>query len=119
MPSTRRCTAVMRRCGAMGDDVLRLFDEYAIQHRRGQEPDLRQYLARAGADAETFGNLVEAFLAGAEPPPAPAERVEAMRAWIRGEPPVLELRKQRRLKRPELVARLTALLGLKPDREAK
>ena len=66
-----------------------------------------------------LARLVDAFLAGSEPPPPDRERVELMRAWVRGEPPLLELRKSRGLKREELVSRLTKLLGLKPDLERK
>jgi hypothetical protein len=42
-----------------------------------------------------------------------------MRLWARGEPPLLELRASRRLRRRDVVSRLTRLLGLAPDREAK
>jgi hypothetical protein len=103
----------------MNDRTLRLFDEFVSSFQHGQRPDLRQLLARAGDDAGELAPLVDAFLAGAEPPPPDPERVELMRAWARGEPPLLELRKSRRLKRAELVSRLTGLLGLSPDREPK
>ena len=103
----------------MNDKTLRLFDEFAVSFERGQRPDVRELLVRAGDDAGELAPLVDAFLAGAEPPPPEPERVELMRAWARGEPPLLELRKSRRLKRADLVARLTGLLGLSPDREQK
>jgi hypothetical protein len=103
----------------MREDTLRLFDEFAASFSRGREPDVRELLARAGDDAPALAELVDSFLSGSEPPPAQPERVELMRAWARGEPPLLELRKSRRLKRAELVSRLTGLLGLAPDREPK
>jgi hypothetical protein len=103
----------------MNDKTLRLFDEFAAGFRHGQRPDVRELLARAGDEAGELAPLVDAFLAGAEPPPPDPERVELMRAWARGEPPLLELRKSRRLKRAELVTRLTGLLGLSRDREPK
>ena len=103
----------------MPSDVQQLFDEFALRFARGEEPDLRAYLARAGADADALAQLVDAFLAGSPPPPPPAERVESMRAWVRGEPPLLELRKARALRRADVVARLRELLGLAEEREAK
>jgi hypothetical protein len=103
----------------MREDTLRLFDEFAASFAHGTEPDVRELLVRAGDDAPALARLVDSFLAGSEPPEPEPERVELMRAWARGEPPLLELRKSRRLKRAELVSRLTALLGLAPDREAK
>jgi hypothetical protein len=103
----------------MREDTLRLFDEFAASFARGREPDVRELLARAGDDAPALAGLVDSFLAGSDPPAPEPERVELMRAWARGEPPLLELRKSRRLKRAELVSRLTGLLGLAPDREPK
>lgn len=103
----------------MRDETSRLFDEFAAEFARGGEPDLRTYLARAGDEAPVFARLADAFLAGSAPPAPDPERVELMRAWVQGEPPLLELRKARKLKRADLVARLTALLGLAPEREEK
>ena len=103
----------------MREDTLRLFDEFAAGFARGRDPDVRELLARAGDDAPALAQLVDSFLAGSEPPPPDHERAELMRAWARGQPPLLELRKSRRLRRAELVSRLTGLLGLSPDREPK
>jgi hypothetical protein len=103
----------------MRDATLRLFDEFAASFAGGRDPDLRDFLERAGDDAPALAQLVDTFLAGSEAPPASEERTELMRAWVRGEPPILELRKARRLKRGEVVSRLTELLGLSSDREKK
>ena len=103
----------------MREQTLRLFDEFAVSFQRGQRPDVRELLARAGDDAPALATLVDSFLAGSDPPAPEPDRVELLRAWARGEPPLLELRKSRRLRRAELVSRLTALLGLSPDREPK
>ena len=103
----------------MRDATLRLFDEFAASFARGRDPDLREFLQRAGDDAPALAELVDTFLAGSEAPPASEERTELMRAWVRGEPPILELRKSRKLKRGEVVTRLTELLGLSSDREQK
>lgn len=99
--------------------TLQLFDEFAASFSGGNDPDLREFMARAGDEAAVLAQLVDSFLSGAEPPAPAPERVELMRAWVRGEPPLLELRKRRRLRRQELVKRLTELLGLTPDREPR
>ena len=98
----------------MRDATLRLFDEFAASFARGRDPDLREFLERAGDDAPALAQLVDTFLAGSEAPPASEERTELMRAWVRGEPPILELRKSRKLKRSEVVSRLIHAL----EREA-
>lgn len=103
----------------MRDETAQLFDEFAAAFARGDDPDLRAFLSRAGDDAPLLARLVDDFLGGAEAPAPAPERVQAMRAWVQGEPPLLELRKARKLKRPELVARLTGLLGLAAERERK
>ena len=103
----------------MRDATLQLFDEFAASFAGGRDPNLRELLERAGDEAPALAELVDAFLAGS-PPPAPSEeRVELMRAWVRGQPPIVELRTARKLKRGEVVSRLTALLGLDTAREAK
>jgi hypothetical protein len=99
--------------------IVELFDEFATRFARGEDPNLRDYLARAGVEADALARLVDGFLAGSPPPAATAERVETMRAWVRGEPPLLELRKQRRLRRSDVVARLADLLGLPQARHEK
>lgn len=101
----------------MRDATARLFDEFAAAYRAGADPDLRAFLVRAGEDAPALAQLVDSFLAASEPPPPDPERVELMRAWVRGAPPLLELRKARRLRRGEVVARLTELLGFGTERE--
>ncbi|MGH3071383.1 MAG: hypothetical protein ACRDNB_03815 [Gaiellaceae bacterium] len=103
----------------MGTDVQLLFDEFATRYARGEDPNLREFLSRAGADADALARLVDGFLAGSPPPASTPERVETMRAWVRGEPPLLELRKQRRLRRSDVVARLADLLGLPEARHEK
>lgn len=103
----------------MREDTARLFDEFAALYAAGEDPDLRAFIDRAGDDGEALALLVDGYLAGSETPDPSDERVELMRAWVRGEPPILELRRSRRLKRSEVVARLTKLLGLGPEREQR
>lgn len=101
------------------DLVLELFDEFARRFARGENPPVREYVERAGASGEELARMLDRFLASAPPPQPPAERVEMMRAWIAGQPPILELRKQRGLTRDVVVERLLDLLGLREERRAK
>jgi hypothetical protein len=103
----------------MAEDVITLFDEYAARYARGERPDAREYLARAGAQADELARLLERFVA-ATPPPAPSEEtVELIRAWRSGEPPLLDLRRRRGLKRAAVVDALMSALGLDPAKREK
>jgi hypothetical protein len=103
----------------MAEDVLTLFDEYAARYARGERPDAREYLTRAGAQAAELARLLERFVA-ASPAPEPAEETVALiRAWRSGEPPLLELRRRRGLRRAEVVDALVAALGLDPAKREK
>jgi hypothetical protein len=99
--------------------VFELFDEFAQRFARGERPSVPEYLERAGERGDELARMLDRFLASAPPPRPPAERVEMMRAWIAGQPPILELRKQRGLPRDVVVERLLALLGLSVGRRAK
>ena len=58
----------MRRSGrALADDVLTLFDDYAARWARGEAPDAREYLARAGDGRDELAELLDRFLASAPP----------------------------------------------------
>jgi hypothetical protein len=101
------------------DVVLDLFDEFAQRFARGESPAVLEYIERAGDRGDELANMLNRFLASAPPPQPSAERVEMMRAWIAGKPPILELRKQRGLTRDVVVERLLGLLGLRAERSAK
>jgi hypothetical protein len=101
------------------DRVLKLFDEFARRFARGENPAVHEYVERAGESGAKLARMLDRFLASTMPPPPPVERVEMMRAWIAGQPPILELRKQRGLTRDVVVERLLALLELRDDRRAK
>ena len=103
----------------MADEIMKLFDDYATRFARGERPDVRMYLARAGDGADELGRLIDGFLAAA-PPPAPAEEAIAVaEAWLAGEPPILELRTRRGLRRDEVVDHLIAALGLDGRKRTK
>jgi hypothetical protein len=98
---------------------MTLFEEYAASFARGERPDLRAYLARAGEEADELAQLVDAFLARAEPPPPDDEAVALAGAWLASEPPLVGLRARRGVRRAEVVEALIARFGLDPAKRAK
>jgi hypothetical protein len=103
----------------MAEDVSMLFDDYASRYVRGERPDPREYLTRAGEGADELGELIDRFVAGV-PPPAPSEeRVAMMNAWLAGEPPLLALRTSRGMRRKQVVEALIRILGLDSAKERK
>jgi hypothetical protein len=88
----------------LADDVVTLFDEYALRWARGESPDAREYLARAGPAADELAELLDRFLAGAPLREADPELVADFAAWAAGEPPLLALRVRRGVRRDEVVA---------------
>ncbi len=103
----------------MNSDVSRLFDEYAVRYSRGERPDARAYLERAGAGAGELAGLIDAFLTRAPAPEPDENTVALMQAWAAGEPPLLALRVRRGLRREAVVDALLAALGLAPEKRAK
>jgi hypothetical protein len=98
---------------------MQLFDEYAASFARGERPDLRQYLARAGDGHEELARLVDGWLARVEPPDPDEDAVALAQAWIDGEPPLLELRRRRGLRRDDVVDFLIKTFGLDPKKRPK
>ena len=96
----------------MAEDVFTLFDEYAVRYARGERPDARAYLTRAGEGADDLAELLERFLAAAPAPPTDEDLVAAFEAWLAGDPPLLELRIRRGLRRDEVVDGLIERLSL-------
>src|SRR4029453_15441354 len=106
MQSTRLfivATPSSRRVSRVADDLFRLFDDYAARFARGERPDTREYLARAGEDATQLAALIDRY-----PESVPAlgssEEAQALpEAWLEGEPPLLALRTKRGLRRDAVV----------------
>jgi hypothetical protein len=103
----------------MADRLDMLFDEWAQRYRRGEGPDLREYLDRAGPERDAFAGLVDRFLQAAPAPEPAADRVALARAWTEGQPPLLQLRVERGVRRDEVVDALVAGLGLDPSRRER
>jgi hypothetical protein len=103
----------------LADDVLTLFDEYAVRWARGESPDAREYLERAGPEREALAELIDRFLVSAtlgEPEP---ELVASFAAWAAGEPPLLELRVRRGVRREEIVTAIMGRFGLAQVKRTK
>jgi hypothetical protein len=98
---------------------MQLFDEYAASFARGERPDLRRYLARAGEGREELARLVDGWLTRVEPPDPDEDAVALAQAWMNGEPPLLELRRRRGLKRDEVVDFLITTFRLDPKKREK
>jgi hypothetical protein len=93
-------------------DVAALFDQYAAAFARGDEPDLREYLTRAGDGADELARLVEAFVAAAPAAEPSEERIALTRAWAEGQSPLLEVRTRRGVRREEVVDRILSRFGI-------
>ncbi len=103
----------------MAEDVDRLLDEYATRFARGERPDLREYLDRAGEGKDELARLVDAWLRLAPPPEADEETVALVEAWARGEAPLAVLRARRGLRRAQVVEALIERFRLDPARREK
>lgn len=103
----------------MAEDAALLFEEYVERFARGERPDLRSYLERAGEGRAELARLVDAWLRLAPPPEPDEEAVELARAWLAGEAPLTVLRTRRGLKRAQVVEFLIARFALDPAKRAK
>lgn len=101
------------------EEVELLLEDYAARFARGEGPDVREYLARAGAGRDELATLIDAFLAHAAPRDPDAETIESVRAWMSGKEPLLALRTRRRLRVDEVVTALMSALGLDDAKRAK
>jgi hypothetical protein len=93
--------------------VDELFAEYAAAYSSGQRPRVADYLARAGEDADELATMIDRLLRTA-PRRAATEDDAARLASLLQEPPILELRVRRGLRRDEVVDRLLVALALSP-----
>lgn len=99
----------------MTDHIHSLFHEYAARRARGENPDVEQFLARAGQGAAELGRLIDDLLVSTPAPAPTAAQLAAMAAWLEGEPALLAVRTARGRRRAEVVEGLLAALGL-PER---
>ena len=99
--------------------IEELYAEYAASLARGERPRARDYLDRAGTEAEELATMIERFLQAAPRPVATVEESALLDGWLQREPPLLELRRRRGLKRAEVVDSLLGLLGLAAPNRAR
>ena len=110
----------MRRSGsALADDVLTLFDEFAVRWARGEAPDAREYRERAGPVADELAELLDRFLVSAPPGEPEPELAGSFAAWAAGEPPLLALRVRRGVRRDEIVTAIVERFALAQAKRAK
>jgi hypothetical protein len=102
-----------------GPGVEQLFDEYALRYVRGERPDVRDYLDRAGAEREALGRMLDRFLQFVPAQEPSEEDVVLLRARVEQEPPLLLLRLRRKLTRDAVVDALVGALGLDPAKREK
>jgi hypothetical protein len=104
----------------LADLVSELLDEFVVRYRRGENPNVPEYLDRAGEHRDEFARLVEVVLQAVPPPQPSDEAVALARAWVeQQDPPLLVLRRDRKIRRDEVVDSLWARLGLKPELRGK
>lgn len=99
--------------------VENLFDEYALRHTRGEQPDVRDYLDRAGNDRDALGRMIDRYLESAPARQPSDEEIVLMQARLQHEPPILVLRQRRKLGRRAVVSALIGALGLDAGKREK
>jgi hypothetical protein len=96
-----------------------LFDEFATRYVRGEHPDVREYLERAGSERDELGRLLDRFLEAVPARATSEEEIVLMQARLEQQPPILLLRLRRKLGREEVVAALMGQLRLDPQKSDK
>jgi hypothetical protein len=103
----------------VADRAIELFEEYVARVGRGEQPDVGEYLERAGDEREQLVALVDEFLATAPAREPSEDEVAMMRAWLERQPPLLALRTRRGLRRADVVGTLVERLGLDRTKRTK
>lgn len=67
----------------MAEPVEQLFHEFAMAHARGQTPDPRPCLERAGEEAPVLRRMLDAYLRTAPGQPPSRETRELVVRWLR------------------------------------
>jgi hypothetical protein len=98
---------------------VQLFDEFGERYLRGERPDVREYLERAGSEADELAPMIDRFLAAVPAPAASEDTVEAWRAWLAGESPLRALKARRGVHDMQIVEALVDKLGLDRSKSKK
>lgn len=100
--------------------VETLFDEFATRYLRGEQPDVREYLERAGPDdRDDLGRMLDRFLQAAPARASSEEDVVLMQARLEAAPPLLVLRLRRGLRVDTVTDALLGALGIDPGKRRK
>jgi hypothetical protein len=102
----------------MNEATALLFDEFAVRYRRGERPDVLDYLDRAGDERDALADLIDRFLEAAPARKTSEEEVVLVEARLSSEPPILVLRRRRALARDTVVDALVRALGLDPSKRS-
>ena len=106
----------------MSDAVNTLFEEFAVSWVRGEHPDVRDYLDRAGPEREELARLLDAYIVAAPVQPPSEETRAVFAALVPGEhetPPMLAMRLEMGMRRSQIVRQLCSALGLGQKEEPK
>jgi hypothetical protein len=103
----------------MPDDVFSLFEDYAARFARGERPDVRTYLTRAGPDADDLARPIDGHLARIAPSQPAEDTVAVTNAALHGRSPVREARERRGMSSERVVDALIAALRLDRAKIAK
>lgn len=94
------------------DYLDELFDEFVTAYGSGRNPDVREYLQRAGAGRAELGALIDSFLAFAPVAATDEEARILVGARVAGRTPIAETRAERQLSISAVVEQLRERLGL-------
>jgi hypothetical protein len=111
-------TSASRR-SSVAEDVRDLFTEYADAYVRGDEPQARDFLARAGDDADELGRMLEAFLAAAPRQSPGPDALAIVGAWAEREPPLVHVRASRGVRVDEVVDAIVQDVGVATEKRPK
>jgi hypothetical protein len=103
----------------VAERVEELFGEYAAAYARGERPQAREFLARAGGQVDELANLIDAFLTRAPAPATDEQALQLFEAWQAGESPLLRLRTARGVTLDTIVTALVRALGLDVRKKEK
>ena len=109
----------------MSAGVDLLFDEFAASYARGEHPDAREYLERAGEARDELAHLLDGFLAAAPVQPPGGETLALFASLVpeaAGEatqPPLLAERVRRGWRRDEIVDWIRERFGIAEEKREK
>jgi hypothetical protein len=100
----------------MTDALFTLFDEFAVRRARGEHPDVRDYLERAGDQSDELSDLIDRYLQMAPAVVPDDATIALMDAWIHDRAPLIELRVTRGLRVEDAAEALAEELAIEPAR---